>query len=446
MITTRPLINRRAFWNLIGFTPTQCQVAPANSNAQIRVFCAGRRTGKTLLWSIEDARILLSGPYRVWIVGPSHELVERCWRVIQSVLWNSPNRAVREYCKPTRITQGAPRRASFKWGAELVCLSAQDPDASLLGEGVDHLHITEAARLKEIVFQQYLLPVTVDRRAHIILDSTPRGKGWFKRLFDKGQKKGTAVSAASMIESWKAPSWANTISFPKGELDPAIERMRSEMSPLTFQQEVEASFVTFEGRLVPEFDVSIHGYSGKDPFIPPVIYAGFDWGYNHPAALVVGGVVGGRAIVLDEFITTEQRPTEIIAVAKQLSKKWNIRCFFCSPERPEIVAEFNNSGLTASKANNERTMGIDTLAVYMKLIRNQFFPTESVKNFYISVDRCPKTIEAFETAHYKKIKDITSDDFDDDHLDPVDAARYLFHSMKKQFDPEKIGSLNWINQ
>jgi hypothetical protein len=332
------------------------------------------------------------------------------------------------------------RRASFKWGAELVGLSAQNPDKSLLGEGVDRLHITEAARISRIVYEQYLLPTTLDYHAIVTLDSTPRGKNWFKDLYDKGQAR------EGGIESWRMPSWSNTKLFPLGENDPGIQRIKESQSELTFKQEIEASFVTFVGRLVPEFERETHCYYGALPFNrPKEIYAGVDWGYSHPTVIIVGGIdASGRAVVLEEYVTAQTRIEKIVEVARALQNKYRIEAFFCGPDEPEHISAFNEAGLNAIHAKNSRTAGIDVLGSLMKIDVNPFIPSETKKRFWISADNCSTTISALETAHYKTVKGEQSDEFDDEQLDPVDALRYLFLSMKKTFDPGKIGDLDFI--
>lgn len=438
----RNLIPREKWNRLIGYTPIGIQKEIVEDDSLIRVFCGGRRSGKTLLWSHDDARVLLSGPYRVWIVAPSHELVERCWRVIANDLWRSKNKEIRNYCKPLHINESPGlRRVEFRNGAVLVGLSAQNPDKSLLGEGVDRLHITEAARIPRIVYEQYLLPTTLDFSAITVLDSTPRGDNWFRELYDKGQDK-----SQSTIRSWKMPSWQNSSIFPDGKDDPKIKHIKENQSPAYYDQEIEALFTTFQGRLCPLFDKDIHGYYHQEPIgRPKDIYAGCDWGYSHPNAITVGGVDNkGRAIVLDEFVCTETLLQDIAKEAVKLKEKYKIKAFFCGHDNPEGIEVFNDFGLNASIANNNRKAGINTLNTFIKIEKDPYFPDRIHRRFNISKTNCPETVKALEIAHYKKIKGEQSDEFDDDHLDPVDSLRYLFLSIQKQLDPDKIGDIDYL--
>lgn len=416
----RELIHPEDWWEAIGFGPTTAQRGPLLSRAPIRVFCGGRRTGKTFCWGIEDARVLASGPYRVWIVGPAHELTERAWRVVAALTWRARHPGTRRDFEPQAKNE-APgiRRVSFPWGAELVGLSAEQPDKSLLGEGVHLLHITEAARLRRVVWEEFLLPTIMDTHGAVVLDSTPRGDNWFRELYEDGQAKRNGV------ESWRLPTWTNTAKFPGGINDPQILRARARMSKEAFAQEIEASFVTFRGRLVPEFEREKHGFYGEPPTMPTRLFGGVDWGWSHPAALLVGGYDGsGRGVLLDEWVGDHTRLAKIIEQAKALEGRWGKVCWFAGPDEPEHIAEFNDAGLECYAAENERRAGIDCLGSLM-----HDWP-DGGTGFLLSMDRCPVSARALEVAHYKERRGEFSDLFDDEMLDPVDAARYLFYSAK----------------
>lgn len=377
--------------------------------------------------------MLISGPYRVWIVGPSHELAEKAWRVVASCLWRSRVKWVREYMRPVSLSE-APgmRRASFQNGAEIVALSAQAPDKSLLGEGVDRLHPTEAARISRRVWDEYLLPVTMDLRGVTTLDSTPRGDNWFRELYEEGQARRGGV------ESWRLPTWSNTAVFPGGEHDPQIERFRARLSTESFRQEIEASFVTFRGRLVPEFDRDVHGFHGSPPWMPTRIFGSVDWGYTHPTVLLVGGYDGqGRGVLLEEWAATGQRLDQVIEEASRLSLTWGADLWFAGNDNPEGIAAFGEAGLDCAGAMDDHRAGIDCLGSLMHK-RPDGRPA-----FALSLDGCPTTARALEVAHYREKHGELCDQFHDEMLDQVDAARYLFLSARSQWDPKGL-ELPWL--
>lgn len=415
----RRLLEPRWWWRSIGFTPTEGQLGPLLSTAAVRVFCGGRRTGKTLCWGVEDARFLASGPFRVWIVGPSHELVERAWRVVAALTWRSKDPGTRAEFDPEAKNE-APgiRRVRFPWGAELVGLSSEQPDKSLLGEGVDLLHITEAARLRRVVWEEFLLPTIMDTHGAVVLDSTPRGDNWFREVYEDGQAKRKGVA------SWRLPTWTNTAKFPGGEHDPKILAYKSRVSKESYQQEIEASFVTFRGRLIPEFDRERHGVHGC-PGTPSRLFGGVDWGWTHPAALVIGGLDSeDRGYALGEWSGRHTRVAKIIEHAKELEGRHGKAVWFAGPDQPEHIAEFNEAGLECYPADNDRRAGIDFLGALMH------DRPDGRPGFLLDLDACPVTARALEVAHYKERRGEFNDDFDDEMLDPVDALRYLFYSAK----------------
>lgn len=430
-MTERALWERRSFWRAIGFQPTEAQLDPLCSNATIRAFTAGRRTGKTLCWGVEDARVLASGPYRVLVIAPSHELTERVWRVVSRLTWASKNPADRRTWE-REAKNDAPgiRRARFPWGAELVGMSSSDPDKSALGDSYDLIHVTEAARIRRVVYEDYVLPMIMDSAGALILDTTPRGDNWYRGVHEDGR------AGRNGTESWRLPTWVNTAKFPGGEHDPKILAYKARVSKESFRQEIEASFVTFRGRIVPEFDRENHGYHGQPPWMPTRVFGGVDWGYTHPAALVVGGYDNnGRGIVLEEWVGARTRLAQIIEQAQRMQAQWGVTTWFCGNDEPEHMAEFADHGLDCAGAEDGHRAGADCLGSLMRELVAENGRGTGHHAFAISLDLCPMTARALEVAHYKERRGEFNDDFDDESLDPVDALRYLFLSARSSWDP-----------
>ena len=54
-----------------------------------------------------------------------------------------------------------------------VWVKSADRPESLVGEGIDHLVIEEAAKIRKIVWEQYLRPTLADRAGWALFTTTP---------------------------------------------------------------------------------------------------------------------------------------------------------------------------------------------------------------------------------------------------------------------------------
>jgi hypothetical protein len=119
--------------------------------------------------------------------------------------------------------------------SEIRAKTADNP-ISLLGEGLDWLIVDEASRLKPVIWQSHLSQRLIDKQGWALLISTPRGKGYFFDLFQRGQGKDPDY------KSWNYASWTNP------HLDAAvIEAERARLPERVFLQEYGAQFIEGSG-------------------------------------------------------------------------------------------------------------------------------------------------------------------------------------------------------
>jgi hypothetical protein len=168
-----------------------------------------------------------------WVVAPTYDLADRVFREIQLI-------AVQHLRHRVVTMRDSDRRLILRNMAggisEIRGKSADNP-VSLLGEGLDWLIVDEAARLKPMIWQSHLSQRLVDKRGWAMLISTPKGKGWFFELFQRGQQ-GRDVE----YKSWNYPSRTNPC------LDPdVIEQERARLPERVFLQEYEAQFIEGSG-------------------------------------------------------------------------------------------------------------------------------------------------------------------------------------------------------
>ena len=77
------ILNKTKLWNLLGYSPSENQLAVHNSKARFRVNVQGRRSGKSYSAAKEVLPYLLSPGNRIWVVGPTLDLADKIMREIK---------------------------------------------------------------------------------------------------------------------------------------------------------------------------------------------------------------------------------------------------------------------------------------------------------------------------------------------------------------------------
>jgi hypothetical protein len=164
-----------------------------------------------------------------WIVAPSYDLSDRVFRLLVEIAETRLKHRIRTLsAREQRIVL-----TNFGGGTSEVRGKSADRPASLLGEGLDWLVVDEAAQLDREIWDQYLSQRLIDRNGWALLMSTPKGPGWFYRMYRRGQGGRDAS-----YESWSSPSTINPF------LDAsAIEAERARLPADVFRQEYLGEFV-----------------------------------------------------------------------------------------------------------------------------------------------------------------------------------------------------------
>ena len=274
-----------AFWTKVGYEPHPMQRLYHESAARFRIPCCGRRFGKSTM-AARDAtpRHIMRPNKMIWIVGPTYDLAEKEFRVI----WNDLI-VGQGLGKDKRVKRAYSKRAGdmfiqFPWGTRVECRSAEHPEY-LVGEALDHVIMSEAAKHKRETWERYVRPALADRRGSADFPTTPEGFNWLHDLWQLGRQK--RYLDRQIFESWKFPSWANSAVYPGGRQDEEIQLLEETTEPEWFQQEIGADFASFVGKIFPEWDETRHVMTEDYKFIPGwPNYITFDWGFTNPLAAV----------------------------------------------------------------------------------------------------------------------------------------------------------------
>lgn len=388
---------RRALWTVIcdelGWTPHDSQREILLPPVRNKVVSFGRRAGKSaaggmrlvpeLFRAIGEKDTLNARGLRreYWIVGPTYGDSEKEFRVI----WEALRRLEVPLDRPgsyNNAESGAMRISALGGRFIVEAKSAQYP-GTLVGEGLSGVVFSEAAKLKPSVWIKYVRPTLADFGGWTYFGSTPEGRNWFYDLWATGQDPDRTDWA-----SWRAPSWVNPYVYPMG-VDPAVlaaakrarqygrlkewlEGLRAEGKVWTdpdrdlqpaprgidpevwalfldqtsegFNQEIEALFTEFVGRVFKNFDEEMHvndvGFRADWE-----TYAAVDWGFTNPTVwlLIQIDPHHERVHIVDEYYETGRTTEEAAAeIASRGLAPRTVRSFFPDPAEPDRARTMSN--------------------------------------------------------------------------------------------------------
>lgn len=272
-------MDKSKFFEWIGYRPHLQQLLFHTSERRFRIACCGRRFGKSTMAARDLEPFLFLPDKRFWIVGPTYDLGEKEFRVIWDDLMIRKGFAKDRRVKKAYSKQQGNMFIEFPWNTRIEVRSADHP-SNLVGEALDGVIISEAAKQKEDTWKRFIRPSLSDKRGFATFPTTPEGYNWLYELWQLGQD-----SDSPLYDSWQFPSWANTAVYPQGFDDPEIQDLLATTVQEWFDQEIGAKFTAFVGKIYGEFDEVRHVQ--KLPFNPLwPNYLAIDWGYTNPSAWI----------------------------------------------------------------------------------------------------------------------------------------------------------------
>lgn len=198
------------------------------------VLCAGRRWGKSKIGAARALREARGDrPKKVLWVAPLYKIVKRGYEAVVDQIPEG------QLSKPAPSSAGfdAGRaiKLEFKNGSTIEFFTAQNAEG-MLGASFDYLIMDEAATLKEHVWTQIIRPTLADRQGGALFISTPRGKNWFYKLWNRGQSQD---DNDKIYRSWRFQSYTNP-TIPSEE----FTAMADELPLAEYEQEILALFVS----------------------------------------------------------------------------------------------------------------------------------------------------------------------------------------------------------
>jgi hypothetical protein len=270
---TQTTINPKLLYEKLEFEPhSQDQWDYCLSDTRFNIPTCGRRWGKSIAAGHRITERMFNPDWYIWIVGPTYKLGEKEFRVVYR---DFEKLGLLKRCKRSYATKQGDMRIETPWNTVLEVVSAEKPD-SLVGEGLNHVCMSEAALHHRLIWEQYIEPALSDKLGTADFPSTPRGYNWYHGLWQLGNDPDMED-----YRSWQLPTWSNAARYPEGLDNPEIVRIKAVASKQHFDQEYGAKFTSFVGQIYEEWNpnASITQIEYNPAWTN---YWAFDYGFSNP--------------------------------------------------------------------------------------------------------------------------------------------------------------------
>lgn len=220
-------------------------------------------------------------------------------------------------------------------------------------------YINEGTMANEEVFNEIKARCSGEG-ARILVDTNPdQPEHWLKTNYiDKADGK--------VIQSYHFKLDDNTF---------LTERYKENIKAATptgmfYDRDIEGLWVSAEGIVYKDFRKEKHYIKSKDlkdiNFVK--YFAGVDWGYEHPGAIVVLGKDDkGDIYLLEEHSKRHEEIEYWVNIAKEIKSRYGNISFYCDTARPEYIKRFKRENIKAKNGDKAVLAGIGEVARLIKL-------------------------------------------------------------------------------
>lgn len=396
---------------IIKYKPHPKQASFHKSQAKFRAFVGGLGSGKSYAGCWEMFRQLATHPGAIGVVmAPTYRMLhDSTTRTLFSIIPEN----YYTYRKSDELIL-------LQNGSECWFRSADNPE-TMRGPEISFAYLDEAAMMTPVAWRIMMGRIRQPGYPNRIwLTTTPKGRNWIYDIFVKEQKE----------DFWYITSATHENSYlPEGY----TETLSSNYSGNFLRQEIYGEFTSFEGLVYPAFASSIHCLPwGWKPEGIKAYYAGVDWGYRDPYAVVVCGLdYDNRMYLVEEVYKTQLSPPQMLEIMQNLHSRYNFTQVYCDPSQPGYISMFNSAGIPAAGADNSITEGIGAVRARLNT-QNDGRP-----RFFITPE-CGNTLNEFGVYMYPDEKDGRNPSSKPlDYMNhAMDALRYVCISL----DPDIHGN------
>jgi hypothetical protein len=260
-----------------------------------RVWIAGRRSGKSFLAVVEAVEAATRTPRaRVWYIGPTFDQVrDLAWAQLKATV---PPQWV--------VSVNETRLEMLLLNGSLIALRSAERPGRLHGVGLDFAVLDEIRFMDREVWESAIRPTLLDRNGRALFVTTPGGYDWVKDLYERGQ--------GARDPEWA--SWQTTTAASGRYSEEELAKLRADLDPRMYRQEMEASFETLEGRVFSNFS-ALHNVRELHDNNSPLL-VGMDFNV-HPMTAVIGQRHGDVCHILDALSLPISNTEEMAQEIKQ---------------------------------------------------------------------------------------------------------------------------------
>ena len=210
----------------------------AKSNARFKVAGCGRRFGKSYLATaiLTKEALLKEGNY--FFVAPT-------FAQARQILWEILKNFTRDRMA-IKINESRLEVTLIN-GSRIFLKGADRPD-TMRGVSLSGVVLDEFATIREpeMVWQQVVRPALSDQKGWAMFISSPAGRNYFYDLYNE----------AKVRDDWE--SWQFTTLDGGYVDDDEIQAAKHDLDERSFRQEYLASFESFDGLVVPDYDRALN--------------------------------------------------------------------------------------------------------------------------------------------------------------------------------------------
>ena len=445
---TEPNISRESLFKKLGYEPhSQAQWDAHRAKQRFRTICAGRRFGKSL-WAGHELTLKMFVPDSInWVVGPDYGLGEKEFRVAYT---DFQKLGLLSRCSKSYNVKQGNMRLYFKDINSLLEVKSAERKDSLVGEGLDHVCMSEAAKHTMSTWQMYIEPALSDKLGSADFPSTPQGFNWYKGMYELGQNE-HRDDLGDYI-SWRFPTWINTVKFPGGfdpdcynikvndsgqelhvgmrqgtvacQCNKELIRIFNNSSRMYWMQEYCAEFTAFEGMIYPEFNEMVHVKNFE--YVPAFKnWLSIDFGFVDPfVCLDIMIDQEDRVWVWREYMVSYKTNHEHAQVlrARENPEGYHVDAVAADPRDPDGIQTIAFALGSANATPVDRSAGYEVIRRHLK-VREDGLPALFIH------PRCTELIRQLKVLRYAQSKEghnskQTQHDYDDHG---PDALRYFFN-------------------
>ena len=382
-------------------SPAQASICQDKS--RFRVAVTGRRFGKTHIAIRELCRHATKPNANVYYIAPSY-------RQAKTIAWQQLTDKLKSLNWIKKKNE-AELTVRLKNGSTIALKGADNPD-SLRGVGLTFVSLDEAQDLDPRLWREVIRPALSDRKGKALFTLTPKGVGsWGHELYTEAQE----------LQDWQAWQYKT---IDGGIVDESeLTQAKRDMDAKTYQQEYEATFNTYSGRVFYNFDRDTHIQQ-----LPPqsgIMHVGMDFNVGN-MCLCISHIDESGHIAIHDEISMQSSNTE--EVCQELKNRY--------PGAKIMVYPDPSCKQRRSSAGGRTDLSILQNAGFVVRVRNNHTPVRDrinavnakLKNangeIGLAVDyKCKHVINSLERLVYKEGTNIVDKDSGHDHMS--DAIGYL---------------------